>query len=227
MLQRLLRWLRGCFGEDHTEGSRRDGKTIMKSWVVGSVGNRDQLQVGYDALLKLYVTSTVVKEKVDFVELAKAMMHWTYVFRDISNMEIALLRSVDDEVLVRTLQKTYYSMIFAFLERWPGLLKGKQIASIRKEFPDLADMDIATSRAFDAFKAKWDTRLNLVRHHAAFHYTDALTMDQVWRSLTVKEFLELVADFRELERPFIAYVGATIFKLQLLLERTVAKHGRL
>ena len=199
----------------------------MKSWVVGSVGNRDQLQVGYDALLKLYVTSTVVKEKVDFVELAKAMMHWTYVFRDISNMEIALLRSVDDEVLVRTLQKTYYSMIFAFLERWPGLLKGKQIASIRKKFPDLADLDLATSRAFDAFKAKWDTRLNLVRHHATFHYTDALTMDEVWRSLTLKEFLELVADFRELERPFIAYVGATIFKLQLLLERTVAKHGRL
>lgn len=199
----------------------------MKTWVVGSVENRDQLQVGYDALLRLYLTSTVVKEKVDFVELAKAMMHWTYVFRDLSNIEIALLKSVDDEVLVRTLQKTYYSMVFEFLERWPGLLEGKQISNVRRKFPELADMNVATHAAFDTFKAKWNDRLKLVRHHAAFHYKDALTMHEVWGSLTVKEFLELVSDFRRLEGPFIAYVGETIVKLQLLLERAVAKQGRL
>jgi hypothetical protein len=188
--------------------------------------NRDDLQQGYDALLGLYAKAEVIQDKFDFVEIAKAMLHWVFIFRDIANVELAILRSVDDSVLTRTLQKTHAAMIFAFLESWPGMMNSAKTADLRKRFPDLAKISRETNAAFDIFKEKWGKELTRTRQIASGHYKDALDMNDIWRGLTLKSFVELVHDFRELERNFVPYMGETISKLNLVTVRYVDKRDR-
>lgn len=181
--------------------------------------NRDDLQRGYETVFGLYMKAEAVRDKHDIVEVCKAMLHWIYIFRDINNLELAILKSIDDQVLARTLQKAHSSTIFAFLEKWPGTLDSKELAAVRRRFPALADMNSETKLAFETFNFKWQSSLRQIRQTANGHYEDAVAMDAIWRELSLSGFFDLVHDFRDLERPFIRYVGETMGKVAVIVTR--------
>jgi hypothetical protein len=203
--------------DDHTKTK------LLRDWAAKMLPiakkNRDDLHNGYEKVLSLYVKADSIRENYDIVDICKAMLHWVFIFRDINNIELAIFKSIDDEVLVRTLQKTHCLMIFAFLEKWSGLLKSKELAAVRKRFPALADMNSETENAFEVFESKWGAELKHIRNVSAGHYEDALDMQGVWRNLTFDKYLTLVGDFRLVEKPFVVYVGETIAKVQKAIER--------
>ncbi len=204
--------------EDHERAA------LLRDWAAKMLPvakkNRDDLHAGYEKVLSLYVKAELIRETHDIVEICKAMLHWVFIFRDVSNVELAIFRSIDDPVLVRTLQKTHCLMLFAFLEKWPGLLDSKELAAVRKRFPALADMNKETKRAFEVFEGKWGKTLRRIRNVSAGHYEDALDMQEVWRSLTFDSYIAVVGDFRMIEKPFVVYVSETIAKVQKVIEKS-------
>jgi len=229
-VKRLLQWLRDKLATSPAQPPVATQDSMLREWAARMIpaaqSNRDDLERGYEALLGLYAKADVIQDKFDFVELAKAMLHWVFIFRDIANIELAILRSVDDPILTRTLQKTHAAMIFAFLESWPRMMDGAKTAGLRKRFPDLGKIAKETKMAFDTFNEKWRKELTRTRQVASGHYKDALDMNEIWRGLTFNSFVELVKDFRELERHFVPYMGETITKLNLVTVRYVDTRDR-
>jgi hypothetical protein len=189
----------------------------------GATRNRDDLQRGIDTLIELFAKAELIRDQVDVVEIVKAMLHWAYVFRDIANIEICILEAIQDQSRCRTLQKTHAHMIFAFLERWPNLIDAKDLAAVRKRFPDLGEMADTTKAAFTKFNARWGSHLSRLRHNASGHYKDAIEMQMIWRELSFKSFLDLFTDFRALEEVFLPYVTETIGKVGKIVDRHVQR----
>ena len=194
----------------------------------GAIGNRDTLHSGYQRVYELWLKADAARDKCDVTPIVEAMLHWVFVFRDIANVEIAILKAFDDDVLLRTLQKTHCVMIYAFLEKWPGMLDSGALGAVRKRFPVLVDASNETKLAFSNFNAKWRVQLFEIRDQAGGHYENAIKMDEIWRGFTLKLFLELITDFRELERPFVEYVGRTLKESEKILKRSVnSRVGRM
>ena len=94
--KRLLQWLRDKLATSQPQAHAATPDSPLREWaariIPAAQSNRDDLQRGYEALLGLYAKADVIQDEFDFVELAKAMLHWVFIFRDIANIELALER---------------------------------------------------------------------------------------------------------------------------------------